>query len=136
MVNKKAYIKTLEAVFAIVIFLIFISATLVFKQPSDLGKIPEDIKLLQDTILNKIETEPELRECLVDNNTVCINQTINASMIKTKDYNFEICIKPDPSDCILMTNIPTNKTVYSDSLIIQEKEKTALFRLFIWNKLE
>ncbi len=136
MVNKKAYLKTMEAIFAIVIFLIFISATLVFKQPMETGEIPEDIKLLQDTILNKIETQPELRTCLVDNNTVCINQTINVSIIKTKDYDFEICIESNPADCTLTTIIPTNRTVYSDSLIIQEGNKNALFRLFLWNKLE
>jgi hypothetical protein len=134
MVNKKAYIKTLEALVALVIFLIFVTGVIVINQPREKETIPQDIKLLQDTILNKIETEPEFRHCLVANDTICIENLINSSILPTIDYDFDICNEPNPSDCTLKT-FPLNRTIYADSLIIQEG-KTAIIRLYLWRKVE
>ncbi len=136
MVNKKGYMKTLEAVLALVIFLIFITVALVFnKVPEDAG-IPHDIEALQDSILTKLENEPSLRTCIINNQIDCINQTINPLVPnQTTEYFFELCITDTPSDCSLTQTFPEEITIYSDSMIIQEANETAIFRLFLWKKL-
>ena len=128
MVNKKGYMKTLEAVLAIVIFLIFVTTALVFnKAPEEVG-VPQDIEVLQNSILTKIESDLTLRNCLVTNQMNCINQTI-ISLVpsQTIDYSFEICVTDTPSDCIL--------TIYTNSMILQESGQTVVFRLFLWKNL-
>tara|TARA_Y100000310_G_scaffold335536_1_gene417807 strand:- start:578 stop:988 length:411 start_codon:yes stop_codon:yes gene_type:complete len=136
MVNKKAYLKTLEAVIAIILFLSFISAALLLNKPPEKQEKPQDIELLQDYIFNKLETEPELRQCLIDNNTICISGVINSSLHTQKlDYDFEIC-NLDPDQCIYNIVLNETKTIYADSLIIQEGNNSAIIRLYIWKKLE
>jgi hypothetical protein len=136
MVNKKAYLKTLEAVVAIILFLIFITTIMVFNRPPQTDQIPEDIILLQKSILNKIETTPELRTALIQQDEDKINETITNSTINiTVGHNFEICIDA-PSSCTLQKQFPEDLTIYSDSLMIQEQGQTAILRLFLWRQLK
>jgi hypothetical protein len=136
MVNKRAYLKTLEAVISIVIFLIFITVALVFSQTSSKPTLPKDIETLQDTIITKIESEQALRTCLANNQTDCINQTINPLIpSRTTDYQFDICVTDTPLNCPSPPTFPTNITIYTDSLIIQEANQSAIFRLFLWKKI-
>ena len=76
MVNKKAYMKTLEAVIALVIFLMAITFTITVHE-SDQPAVPQDIELLQDTILNKIEYNETLRAQAFAEDTVQMDFFIN-----------------------------------------------------------
>ena len=144
MVNKKAYLKTLEAVIAIIIFLIFITYILIFNVPSGEPSIPQDIELLQDSILNNIQTNHTLRSCLVVNDDICIKNSIDPQIPTTIiGYHIQICNSnstiSDPSDCppVKINFLPDDvKIIYSDSLMIQEQDEFAILRLFLWRKLE
>lgn len=124
--------KTLEALISIIIFLIFIVAALVYNQPIQREIIPQDIVLLQDSILDKIQTDTSLRMCLIANDTICINDTISPLVPYPINYDFEICNEVDPSDCSVKT-FPVDLTIYVDSILIQENQ-SAILRLFLWKE--
>ncbi len=133
MVNKKAYLKTLEAVMAIVIFLIFIVAALVFNQAPEDTSVPMDVKAIQESILSKIETEQNLRQCVITEDLLCLeNEMISLIPSRTMEYAFEVCVS-EPSNCLI--TLPEETTVYADSMIIQEEGQSAIFRLFMWKKI-
>jgi hypothetical protein len=136
MVNKKAYLKTLEALIAIAIFLIFLTTALIMNQPEkNEPSTPQDIKLIQDTIFNKIQTEQSIRDCLITDNNVCLEGVIDTVIIDSLDYGIQICT--DAPNCLVSDLIlPTDKTIYADSLIIKEQGTTAILRLYLWRKLE
>jgi hypothetical protein len=158
MVNKKAYLKTLEAVMAIAIFLIFLVTALVVNQPWDDKKIvPDDIKLIQDTILNKVGSDEVLRYKLVsggvDDTEEDARERITASLNlenlvpNTLHSLLQVCWAetcPIPEETTFSGEDPeyTKKTIYADSLIIQHPNyiegtsQIAVLRLFLWRKLE
>jgi hypothetical protein len=140
MVNKKGYLKTLEAIIAIVILLVFLTTALVINKPEAKLSVPGDIKLIQDTIFNKIQTDNHLRGCLTAGTFDCINDTINESMIGTLDFIIEMCTG-DPNNCLLTVTLPEDKTIYSDSIFIQEVNPSGIneygtLRLFLWRKVD
>lgn len=140
--NKKGYMKTLEAVFAIIIFLIALFGVLALQSHREDLK-PQEIELLQDTILNEIEYNGNYRLEILDNvypnPSTNVNNFIESSLSNNLDYETVIC---DDS-----TNCPSPesqdyldaKKVYADGLIISGKntllvDTTKLFVLFLWNK--
>jgi hypothetical protein len=138
MVNKKGYLRTLEALIAIAILLIFITTALMINRPETNPSVPDDIRLIQDTIFSKIQANTELRDCLVADDFTCINDTVNSTMIETLNFKIQIC-PGDPNNCILTADLPGDKTIYSDSIFIQEPEEGsqyATLRLFLWRKVE
>jgi|APSaa5957512622_1039677.scaffolds.fasta_scaffold31485_3 hypothetical protein len=140
MVNKKGYLKTLEALIAIAILLIFITTALNINRQELKPSTPDDIRLMQDTIFNKIQTDPLLRGCLTAGTFNCINDTVNETMIETLDFMIEMCTG-DPNNCLLTITLPEDKTIYSDSIFIQEinpsgTDQYGTLRLFLWRKVE
>jgi hypothetical protein len=133
MVNKKAYMKTLEALIAIVLFLIFVSAALVINKPQERETIPQEIEFLQDSILTRIQTDEILRTCLVNADTVCINDTIVPMVPSTMSHEINIC--NNPSSCPVIT-FPPERKVYADSIIIQQSSQSAILRLYLWKNLQ
>jgi hypothetical protein len=136
MVNKKAYLKTLEALIAIAIFLIFLTTALIMNQPEkNEPSTPQDIKLIQDTIFNKIQTEQYLRVCLIDSDNSCLETEISKVILDSLDYEIQICT-PTTSCLVSDLTLPEDKTIYADSIIIKEQDTTAILRLYLWRKLE
>ena len=133
MVNKKAFMKTLEALIAVVLLLIFVTAIFILNTSPKKEEIPEDIKLSQDSILNKIETDSALRICLTNSNEPCIKTMITSSLPPTIEYQINICVNPDPSSCAVLQNLADK--VYVRSLIIQEQGTMAILRLYMWQKI-
>ena len=157
MVNKKAYLKTLEALIAISIFLIFLVTALAVNQPWNKDStVPNDIKLVQDTILNKIESDEDLRNCMisdVQDDTVelseeCIRTTLNIEELIPPTLNslIQICWQaqcpiPEEGQFADVDGAYKEKTIYADSLIIQHTyennlPETAVLRLYLWRKVE
>ncbi|MBT3395104.1 hypothetical protein HOA59_03145 [archaeon] len=130
MVNKKAYMKTLEAVIALVIFLMAITFTITVHE-SDQPAVPQDIELLQDTILNKIEYNETLRAQAFAEDTVQMDFFINNTVQTNIAYNFTLCT--DTAVCTIPTS--TSEIVYSDSLImVNNNSDVVLVRLILWKK--
>jgi len=143
MVNKKAYLKTLEALIAIVLLLVFITTALNINKPETKQKTPDDIKLIQDTVFREIESNPDLRQALINNDdSHQITDMIDDVMIETLNYKIQICTELNQDNCpsseIVINTIPDpqEKTIYSDSLLIREPSGIASMRLFLWRKLE
>jgi hypothetical protein len=142
MVNKRGFLKTLEAVIAIIIFLIFMVSALVFNQaPQDQG-VPMDVKAIQETVFSKIGTDLELRQCIIEYDSYgqqCLgDEMVSLIPSQTMEYEFEVCLN-DPPSCPIVSDLPEDTeeiTVYADSMIIQEDGESAIFRLFIWKKLQ
>lgn len=65
MVDKKGYLKTVEAVVALLILFGVILYSISLRQIDD-PSVPEDIDLLQRTILNSVEYDDSYRDCVFD----------------------------------------------------------------------
>ena len=129
--NKKAYMKTLEAIIAIVVFLSVLVFTISSTRDNE-PLIPQDIQLVQDTILSSIETGEKLREESFNNNLTEINNFINATTPLNMVYNYSLCI--DNPACPIPTTDLSEK-VYADSLIMVEDSKVVLINLIIWKTI-
>lgn len=142
--NKQGYLRTLEAVFAIVLFLIALFGVLSI-QKEKIELKPQDIELMQDTILSEVEYNQIYREEIIDNN---IGET-------RATYNFVKNRLPDRLDFIILScetindcNIPEDnpkyqdfqnaEKIYADSIIITDKSNqtyiSRLFILYLWHK--
>jgi hypothetical protein len=148
MVNKRAYIRTMEAVFAIIIFLIALFGILSLQEEKQELKPPQ-IELLQDTILNEIEHNPTYRNEITHNKQLSdlessevltfIQNTIPDSL----EFDTVVCHDPsDPSGCPEPdhSGYNTAEKVYADSVILSKEEggsiTSKLFTLYLWSKLE
>lgn len=123
--KKKAMLKTVEALIAIVLTLIFI--VLVFSRAPEGGIQKEDIDMLK--MLHVLD---EFRNCAAANNLPCINNHINDSM--PKKYDFYVDMSPDPSGQPL--GLP-EKHIYRESLIIAGNTthyNPNIIRLYYWIK--
>ncbi len=129
--SKKGYMKTLEAIIAIIILISFLLALLPEKEPQP--KIPQDIRLLQTTIMNNIQNDEFSRQCIL-NDLPCVNDSISSIFPSTLKYTFTICdINID--NCVA-TGLP-DKSVYVSDLVVSStlsNPNTRLFRLYIWRK--
>ena len=67
--NKKAYLKTIEAIIAVVIILIFIF-TVIPRERVPEASVPKNIEILQETITNEIENNEEYRQEIINNDGV------------------------------------------------------------------
>src|SRR3989338_11350797 len=123
--NKQGYIRTLEAVIAIVIMMLFIF-TVINKPLNSPGKIPPLVEKSQQYILNEISFNDTLRQKVVSadisnpastsfldaNDT--LNDLILANIPPGYTYTFLIC---DQTTCV--TTPPATQTaVYFDDLFI------------------
>lgn len=157
--NKKGFVKIIEAVIAIVIVFIFIFTIL--PKENKVEKIPENIRLFQEKILGEIESNEVLRKEVLDykifndagndrNSQIltyrkdkpAIDEFIRKNIYPTLDYNYTICAdktgslvcNPDfvnlPND---LKNIELpNKAIYAKSKIIANSTQTNTFKLYVW----
>jgi len=157
MVNKKGYIRTLEAVIAIILILIFIFSVLPKKQTEEL-KTPREIDLTSDRILNEVQNNEEFRGCVIDDldpsslllgqksAEQCINTFItdNNLIPQTLDYKVKVCDTSitDTTAYNFCGEPPLvgteDKTVYVKSIILSgtlTELKTKRVKLYIWRKV-
>ena len=127
MVNKKGYMRTLEAVIAVIILLIVVFTSSIFKTPKEKA-IPPEIELIQDTIFDNLQNDH--REYLIDENSGEVEDLIS-EIIGGRGINSEFDICMDVGDCEIQQNL-SEDDIYVNSLIIHENESTVLFRLYLW----
>ncbi len=142
MVNKKGYIKTIEAIIAILILLGFFIYMLP-NEPIGKAPVPEDIRLMQSIILEEISNNQAYRDCLINDSpdTICtpvtpslkefIEKTINPTDISLYSYSFQACSAPNcpPPD---LSGAGTKQIYIADS-ILTDGSTYVIVRLFIWN---
>lgn len=135
MVDKKGYIRTVEAIIAIVIILIVIF-TLIPKKIEKSAKVPSIVEASQNFILKEMTVNETIRECIV-NNTECENSTIFKSIIeKNVPAGYEVAYKIcDTSNCV--TNTSIDKDVFVNDIFIAstlETQNPKIVRLWTWRK--
>ncbi|MDD5650986.1 MAG: hypothetical protein PHF86_11310 [Candidatus Nanoarchaeia archaeon] len=152
--NKKGFVKIIEAVIAIIIIFIFMFTIL--PQGNKVEKVPENIKLFQEKILDEIESNETLRQEVLEypvsvstlqiisyRNNINIDKFIKNNLYPTLEYNYTVCTdnnevlicNPDflnlPTEYENM-KLPTNKAVYAKSRIIANSTQTNTFKLYVW----
>ncbi|MBI2670870.1 hypothetical protein HYX18_02745 [Candidatus Woesearchaeota archaeon] len=130
--DKKAYIKTLEAIVAILLIYLFIAYLLKDNKPKQ-ATAPIDIKLTQESILKEIQSSNYYRNCVLINNSTCVNDLINSTIANKYNYAFSLCTK---SQCYIP--ITPAKDVYLSSVIISANitdYSTTSINLYVWRKI-
>ena len=140
--NKKAYIRTLEAVIAIILVLAFIFMVTPKTQKIS-EEVPIDVREAQKFILQEVLNNESLRNCVIileppqnckQDIFSCKNldSFIQEHIPKGYDYNCEVC--SSSASCINL-NLPIDRSVYADSILITEDiDKIKIVRLYIWRK--
>lgn len=143
MVNTKGYIKTLEAVIAIVIILIFTFAVTPKPEPS--YQLPSSVENAQNYILEEIERNDTLRQNIMDADlpigsdspiSISLSTIVNSNMPTGYGYITEIC-----NNTVCMTELPpeaTGSSVYTAEAMIGSDgvvdTTPRIVRIWMWRK--
>ncbi len=129
MKNKRGYMKTLEAVFSVILMLIIVLTIISFNRASS-GEVPNEIQNLQDIILGEIQNDESLREKVYVSAAGELEGAFSEYIDSNRlDYKIQICEDIDycePSDLI------NDYDVFVDSIIIHNAGYSFLVRLYIW----
>ncbi len=123
MLNKKAYLRTLEAFMAVFITFVFVIYILPAYVTDD--KLTESINLLTPLA-------DELRDC---NNVSCVESSIaNFDPDFVKKYDYIINISSDPN--VIVEGLP-KKNIYTDSVYIVgniTNYEPRIIRIYYWER--
>lgn len=125
---KKGYLRTLEAVIAIVIVLIFIFSFGV----SNIGVgdvTPKIVKNSQKFIFKTVLNNETLRQAVLDENRVLLDPLIAGELPKGYSYKIQFC---KSANCPVPA-LPS-KTIYIDSLYVGEVDQFRIIKLFVWEE--
>ena len=127
MVNK-GYIKTLEAVIAIVIVLIFIFSFGIAN--IGFGEItPKIVKNSQKFIFKTISNNDTLRQGVLNKDSGILLPVVSNFAALGYDYIKQFCRS---ADCPL-PSLPS-KTIYIDTLYVGEENKFRILKLYVWEE--
>lgn len=151
MVDKKGYIKTLEAVIAIIIIVV-VSYTLIPRSVESPPEIPPVVKGAQKIIDQTIQFNETLRNILTAEKDLPaypppspfeqsdyfilkqgINDTIARNIPPGYDYTCAVC--SNPGTCLADT--PIDKSVYMTDVLIasgNERQNPKIVRIWFWRK--
>jgi len=151
MVDKKGFIRTLEAVIAILIILSFILYILPRKHVLAKSTIPEGVESSRNFILKEFLTNTEIRECVggiiidatsaVSDGEECLKSKCAGVIIPLLDkhvvpgfnYTCEICDNVAP--CTDLPPETIEKSVYPGSVFMYFVGKdTKYVRVYFWRK--
>lgn len=142
MVNKQGYIKTLEAVIAIVIILSFTFAVTPKPEPS--YALPSSVENAQVYILEEIEMNEDVREAVMtgdptlpgDNMYILIDAIVAVNMPTGFDYTIGVCEESACSFSIRPDGLPADKSIYTAEAMIGSYGEEALtpriVRIWMW----
>jgi len=128
---KKGYIKTLEAVIAIVVILLFIFSFGV----SNIGVgdvTPKIVKNSQEFIFKTILNDDTLRQAVLDGigeKGGLLDVVVERNLPKGYKYEIQFC----ESAVCQVPELP-EKTVYIDALYVGEEDNFRIMKLFVWEE--
>ena len=135
---KKAYLRTLEVIIAIVLVIGFL--ILISQKQIKTSETPSTIKESRKFIFNEILSNDELRNIIISNNgkkcseldeTNKLIEFIKENTPINYVYECEICITQ--SSCTQL-DLPL-KNIYADSISISDETgQLTFFRLYFWEK--
>ena len=128
MVNKKGFMKTIEALIAVLMLIGF----LVYILPS--GEEEEkatDLEVFMDGVLDTFMYDQYYRVCAIERDLDCLTGFINESISYAYSYKLQFC---DGMDCIVPSDLPDENVYVEDRLISSsfEEKNMVLVRLFCW----
>ena len=131
--NKKGWIRIVEAVFAIMI--IFGGAIMLISDVGEKVDISEDVYDTQRYILDIIANKDELRNDILREDTDNVNEYIQKNIPSSWGFTTNIC----NVDMICNENTPLDKDLYVSDTIISSslsnsKASTKKLRFFVWRK--
>jgi len=130
--NKKGWMKVLEAVIAITLLigvLIYIMSTSASRKDIS-GNVYEKEKFILDTI----SKDDVLRNDIINNNNANVNNTITNMIPVTWDFETMICPLDDVCSGVRR---PLDKDVYSSEIVVTTNKinyNPKKLRLFVWAK--
>lgn len=136
--NKRGFLRTLEAVIAIIMILgliLYVTPTAQLKVET----IPAVVEQSQSLILTEVAINDQYRECILDNkDRSCINMDYPCAGIESfirsvkpigYEFNCEIC--STSIACVDNLKVPVDKTVYTrDTFVAGSPSK--IFRVYMW----
>ena len=148
--NKRGFIKTLEAVLAVIIVFLFIYY--LGRSGGEDARFVQGIRSLEESVLNEISKDDSFRECIVNSDVTVFNQIVDDFQASNcisipqdkcaKDidcyiegslplryrekYAFTICSPSDPG-CSLPGSIGGSKEVYTSAVIISSSLNDAKY---------
>jgi len=125
---KRGYLKTLEAVIAIVIVLIFIFSFGV----SNLGVgevTPKNVKDAQKFIFKTILNNNTLRDDVLNENPIVLDQVVSRNLPLGYTYKIQFCRS---ADCPIPP-LPS-ETIYIDTVYVGEENNFRVLKLFVWEE--
>lgn len=144
MINKRGYIKTLEAVIAIVIILIFTFAVTPKPEPS--YALPSSVENAQAYILEEIERDDAVRDAIMAGNPTdtadpmygLIVAIVAANMPTGFAYTVGVCEESACSFSINPEGIPIDRSIYTAEAMIATDGETIgtprVARIWMWRK--
>ncbi len=125
---KNAYLRTIEAVIAVIIIFSFI-LVIMPKKPEVL-EVPTQIKTTQDFIFDEILNNQTIRQEIFssaprENLDNFLERTVEFPL----NYTYTIC-SPDSQACFV-ENLP-QKTVYAKSIMVSNLTDYRIFRIYLW----
>ena len=140
MVNsKKAYIRTIEATIAVIMLFFFLFAISPSRTSSE-PNVPENVKLIQEYVINEFQNNDTLRNYVIDNDPSNDQEIDNfiQSVILSSGYplNYVTKITSPSTEIEIPADIPS-KTVYARTIIISStlnppQSKSTIITLYIW----
>ncbi len=154
---KKGYLRTIEAIIAVVLIFIFIIT--IIPESNNQSKTPDTIKSLQNKIVTKIEENKNLRKNVLDYNVdpdtietleqssewQVLNTFISDNILDNNiRYDFTVCGDKDVNGETILVCAPDfsnegdlykelpQKSVYAKSVVIASTQGQRIFRLYLW----
>ncbi|MBW3011565.1 hypothetical protein KY311_00095 [Candidatus Woesearchaeota archaeon] len=130
--NKKAYLKTVEVLLAILLG----GAFIIYVIPSSLTRGIE-----QDPVdlLENLEYNNEFRQLMIFNQSNCIDAELLARSFLPARFKYSYAFSAVALDNIndIPESLPTDKRVYADTLFLagnSSEYKPVVVKLFYWNE--
>lgn len=135
--GKKGYIRTIEAIIAIVLILLF-TYQVIPRTTQQGSKTPEIVEDSQNFIIQELSTNDTLRDCIINHNppsNPCekVASVIEENLPAGYSYTYKIC--EETSGCLAIEETPTDRSVYVKSLFIAstlEQRKPKIVKIFFW----
>ena len=149
MVNKKGYIKTLEAVIAIII-VIMVGYILIPRPTEPTPEVPSVVKGVQKVMVQSIQFNEGIRAKLTARNLPLPNQPEGQALIKDVNdsiarviypsnsplnYDYSCMICSNPGTCL--AKLPLEKSIYVTDVLIASstgQQNPRIIRIWLWNK--
>lgn len=120
MVNKKAFMRTLEVVAAVVVTFIFV--IYIIPQAEPIERRDQRIE-----ILAQLKDNPDFLSCIAETDQDCISQILRENI--PKKYDFEVLITSNPKESI--SDLP-KKEVYVDSIFLVGSPENTIVKVYYW----